>query len=279
MPFIFLLGIRVYAIYIRKPDLSIFTSDQKTILIGNFNTHSKRWGCQDLNAAGQDLEDIHNSTPLELIYQASDPLTFLHFNGTCSTLDLLCVSSDKGTPTKREITEDPGSGHRQIVAHISINDPSSMAQNNYQKVSWNFKKAKGGKFTELLDLKLGEEKVNFDCYPDRLVRKINTAIIKCAKTLHPWSAKLFIKQTMLSTYRDGLLSKIETKYGRNNCLLDIPYKPRWKAEAAFRLFTGHDCLAAHLNRNGILAEAACPLCEKRNEPMDKYHLHTCKSLH
>ncbi|GFT28189.1 hypothetical protein NPIL_101211 [Nephila pilipes] len=111
-------------------------------------------GAQDLNAAGQELEDILNSTPLELIYHASDPHTFLHYNGTCSTPDLLCVSSDIGISSKRGIIEDPGSGHRQVIAHININDHSPMAQNNYQKVSWNFKKANWKKFTELLDRKL-----------------------------------------------------------------------------------------------------------------------------
>ncbi|GFT94339.1 RNase H domain-containing protein [Nephila pilipes] len=78
---------------------------------------------------------------------------------------------------------------------------------------------------------------------------------------------------------EELLSKIKTKYGRNHCLLDIPDKPRRKSVATFRLFTGHDCLAAHLYRIGFLTKAACPLSDKRNEPMDKYHLRTCGALH
>ncbi|GFT23411.1 hypothetical protein NPIL_638761 [Nephila pilipes] len=83
---------------------------------------------------------------------------------------------------------------------------------------------------------------------------------------------------MRSTYQDELLSKIKTKYERNNCFLDIPDKPGRETVAAFHLFTGHDCLAAHLYRIGILIETACPQCDKRNEPMDKYHLHTCGTL-
>ncbi|GFU43573.1 hypothetical protein NPIL_113221 [Nephila pilipes] len=70
---------------------------------------------------------------------------------------------------------------------------------------------------------------------------------------------------MQSMYQDDLLSKTETKYGRNNCLLDIPDKPRREAVTAFRLFIRHDYLAAHLYRIGKLPEAACPLCDKRNE--------------
>ncbi|GFT63033.1 reverse transcriptase domain-containing protein [Nephila pilipes] len=59
----------------------------------------------------------------------------------------------------------------------------------------------------------------------------------------------------------------------------VPDKPRREAGADFRLFTGHDCLAAHLYLIGILTEAVCFLCDKRSEPMDKYHLRTCGALH
>ncbi|GFT52727.1 hypothetical protein NPIL_155651, partial [Nephila pilipes] len=76
------------------------------------------------------------------------------------------------------------------------------------------------------------------------------------------SAKLFSKQIIQSPYQDELLSKIDTKYGRNNCHLDIPDKPKREAVVTFRLFTGHDCLAAHLYRISILTEAACPLVTK-----------------
>ncbi|GFS89524.1 hypothetical protein NPIL_489571 [Nephila pilipes] len=51
---------------------------------------------------------------------------------------------------------------------------------------------------------------------------------------------------MRSTYQDELLSKIKTKYGRNNYLLDIPDNCRQEAVAAFRLFTGHDLFTVYL---------------------------------
>ena len=62
-------------------------------------------------------------------------------------------------------------------------------------------------------------------------------------------------------YQNELLSKMEIKYVRNNCLLNTPGKLRREAETAFRLFKWHDCLAAHLYRIGILTEAACPQSE------------------
>ncbi|GFS61603.1 hypothetical protein NPIL_394351 [Nephila pilipes] len=43
---------------------------------------------------------------------------------------------------------------------------------------------------------------------------------------------------MRSTYQDEKFSKIKTIYGRNNCLLDIPHKPKREAVAAFVYLPG-----------------------------------------
>ena len=63
------------------------------------------------------------------------------------------------------------------------------------------------------------------------------------------------------------MSKIETKYGRTSCLLDVPDKIRWEVMTVLCPFNGHDCPADHLYHIGILTKAACPLCNKRNEPI------------
>ncbi|GBM22284.1 hypothetical protein AVEN_144657-1 [Araneus ventricosus] len=57
----------------------------------------------------------------------------------------------------------------------------------------------------------------------------------------------------------------------------IPDKPRRDAVAAFRLTTGHDCLAAHLHRLGISTEPFCPLCDS-GEVMERDHLLRCGAL-
>ncbi|GBM65066.1 hypothetical protein AVEN_86718-1 [Araneus ventricosus] len=57
----------------------------------------------------------------------------------------------------------------------------------------------------------------------------------------------------------------------------IPDKPRRDAVAAFRLTSGHDCLAAHLHRLGISAEPFCPLCDS-GEVMERDHLLRCGAL-
>lgn len=58
---------------------------------------------------------------------------------------------------------------------------------------------------------------------------------------------------------------------------NIPGYPRKSAVAIFRLLTGHDCLAKHLNRIGILPSPLCPLCDLQEE-MDQDHLPQCPAL-
>ena len=58
---------------------------------------------------------------------------------------------------------------------------------------------------------------------------------------------------------------------------DIPDNPRYMAVAAFRLLTGHDCLAKHLYRFGIFRSPSCVLCRESAE-MDGDHLLKCAAL-
>lgn len=91
------------------PVLSQLNLSRRSILIGDFNAHSSRWGYQDSNAAGKEVEDLLNSNPIDLIFNERDPCTYIHYNGTGSNPDLLCVATDLTSHTHREVIEDPGS--------------------------------------------------------------------------------------------------------------------------------------------------------------------------
>nr|CDS26194.1 hypothetical protein HmN_000134700 [Hymenolepis microstoma] len=82
--------------------------------------HFKIWTYEGRNTAGKEIEDIINSSPLELIYSDEDPATYLHCNGTRTIADLLCVSSDISELTQRKIIDDPGSGHKPVIASSTI---------------------------------------------------------------------------------------------------------------------------------------------------------------
>ena len=57
----------------------------------------------------------------------------------------------------------------------------------------------------------------------------------------------------------------------------IPQRPCKTAVAAFRLHTGHDCLASHLYKIGMASSPICTLCD-RGEEMNELHLKTCTAL-
>ncbi|GBM30000.1 hypothetical protein AVEN_165576-1 [Araneus ventricosus] len=107
--------------------------------------HSSRWGYSHPNAAGLEFEDLLNSSPLELNFKTDDPPTYIHYNGSGSSPDLLCVSSDICAFTKRKVVEDPGSGHIQVIASISVQQPAGRFRQSPKK-SWNFKKANWDNF-------------------------------------------------------------------------------------------------------------------------------------
>ena len=58
----------------------------------------------------------------------------------------------------------------------------------------------------------------------------------------------------------------------------IPDIPRKTAVAKFRLATGHDCLAKHLHRIGILPPLKCILCNHTNDDTDGHHLEVCPAV-
>ncbi|GIY09442.1 hypothetical protein CDAR_605951 [Caerostris darwini] len=101
----------MYAIYIppaSKPNLSVLSIKHKTIVIEDMKAQSMRWGYSDVNASRTEIEDLLNSSSLELIYYTSDKPTYLHYNENC-TADLLCISPDISIDSKRKAIEDPGS--------------------------------------------------------------------------------------------------------------------------------------------------------------------------
>ena len=59
----------IYAIYNapNKPDFTSLIVTSKTIIIADFNAHSPKWGYTDTNTAGQETEDLINTSTLELI--------------------------------------------------------------------------------------------------------------------------------------------------------------------------------------------------------------------
>jgi hypothetical protein len=90
----------------------------------------------------------------------TDPSTYLHFNAAQTTPDLLLVSSDIITNTKRIILEDLGSGHNPVIAIIPLTR-QQRTSDSHTRTSSNFKKAAWGSFTDMLEINLHQERIDF----------------------------------------------------------------------------------------------------------------------
>nr|CDS31060.1 hypothetical protein HmN_000048300 [Hymenolepis microstoma] len=106
-----------------RHNFDLLNISHKTIVLRDFNAYSTRRGYKSRNTPGKEIEDIHNSSPLEL-YSDEDPATYLQYNGTRTTPDLLLISSDISELTQRKIIDNHGSGHKPIIASITINSNS-----------------------------------------------------------------------------------------------------------------------------------------------------------
>ncbi|KAJ4442683.1 hypothetical protein ANN_04272 [Periplaneta americana] len=114
---------------------------------------------------------------------------------------------------------------------------------------------------------------------DALAKKGSTATYRPVTKSTYYSVKRFIKSTYLDFNKQNLITQTQGKKWNSlhqNPQL-IPDLPRKSSVAAFRLATGHDCLAKHLHRIGIYQSPSCPLCNS-NQEMDSEHLKICASL-
>ncbi|KAJ4445182.1 hypothetical protein ANN_06983 [Periplaneta americana] len=114
---------------------------------------------------------------------------------------------------------------------------------------------------------------------DALAKKGSTATYRPVTKSTYFSVKRFIKPTYLDFNKQNLIAQSQGKKWNSlhhNPQL-IPDLPRKSSVAAFRLATGHDCLAKHLHRIGIYQSPNCPLCNS-NQEMDSEHLNICASV-
>ncbi|GFV38803.1 hypothetical protein TNCV_1004451 [Trichonephila clavipes] len=137
-----------------KLDFSLLTFTSKTILCGDFNAHSKRWNCSDLNSA--------------------DIPTYLHYNGNGTNPDLTLAYADIADDVEREVIYDPGSGHRMIITGIGF-DTSNSSKRPFRN-RWNFAKADWKNFT--LENETIFESVSSFCKAGESVDRVFSRFVK-----------------------------------------------------------------------------------------------------
>ena len=210
------------------PDLDLLEITNRTILIGDFNAHSKLWGYVDTNSTGKTIEELLNTNKLELIFNKEQDATYTHHTGATTNPDLLMVSSNLAEKTNRRVLESLGSDHRAVLAEIQLNKKQSKLQ---IKKSWNFKKGNWSEYKRELEEKLPNGIKGNLKSPDNANNIICQILTESAKKHIPrgkvktykpfWSKEL----TQLKNEREEARKNAEIKKDRTSIL-------KWKQKAA-----------------------------------------------
>uniref|UniRef100_A0A0B7BSI4 Reverse transcriptase domain-containing protein n=1 Tax=Arion vulgaris TaxID=1028688 RepID=A0A0B7BSI4_9EUPU len=121
------------------------------IVVGDFNSHSKRWGYQDTNNRGDEVEDWEIDSNLHLINNAEDkPSYYSRTWKTTSTPDLAFSTGDIHHKIDRMVLDQlAGSDHRPVKLAVNV---AYSPQQPKLLPRWNYKRADWGKFALLTDL-------------------------------------------------------------------------------------------------------------------------------
>uniref|UniRef100_A0A0B7BVU2 Endonuclease/exonuclease/phosphatase domain-containing protein n=1 Tax=Arion vulgaris TaxID=1028688 RepID=A0A0B7BVU2_9EUPU len=96
------------------------TQYRKTILAGDLNGHSPRWGYPDNNRTGKLIEELCDTTNLSVLQNAESPPTLLHRAHLSLTRpDLTICSSDLTESCHSQILDDIGSDHKPLLTTIT----------------------------------------------------------------------------------------------------------------------------------------------------------------
>ena len=122
------------------------------LLVGDFNGHSKVWGCSDTNDRGEIIEDVIAENDLCLLTEK--PPTYLHPpTGNYYAIDLSLCHPNIYLDFDWSVCDDlHGSDHFEILIK------ETESSNDEQHCRWNLKKANQETFTTLCQERLTPEK-------------------------------------------------------------------------------------------------------------------------
>nr|KAG5696480.1 hypothetical protein BaRGS_016519 [Batillaria attramentaria] len=117
----------------------IMTGDNNCVVVGDFNIHSERWGYEETDRRGEEVEDWEIDTHLHLINQEDDEPTF--YSRRWMTPDLAFATNDLFVRTTRTVfSQLGGSDHKPVKLSINLNLQTPQAKCfprwNYRKADW-----------------------------------------------------------------------------------------------------------------------------------------------
>nr|XP_042913121.1 uncharacterized protein LOC122273124 [Parasteatoda tepidariorum] len=110
-----------------------------------------------------------------------------------------------------------------------------------------------------------------------VLAKRGTRILQALSSPVPFTTlKRIVRSKINGDFHHQLSERVKTKMWSDLRQNTIPYWPRREAVAQLRLYTGHDCLAAHLFPLGLAPDPYCSL-HKNQAVLDGSRILCCGS--
>ena len=110
------------------------------IIVGDFNSHSQRWGYNHIDAREEEIEEWQDDNNLIRINQPEDiPTFYSRCWHTTSTHDITICTEDIHSITKRTVGNQlGGSGHKPVYLTLDtkVTTASTIPRWNYKKADW-----------------------------------------------------------------------------------------------------------------------------------------------
>ena len=163
-------------------DLSLPLMDipnQDCMVMGDFNSHSERWGYAETDKRGEDVEDWEIDTNLHLLNKEDDEPTFYSRRwNTTSTPDLAFSTDNLFPVTERTVLKQlGGSDHKPIKLSINLDVPIPQAKClprwNYKKADWSMYEALTDTYTRPINIRRKDT--------NKMVGEFTAAMLNAAK--------------------------------------------------------------------------------------------------
>ena len=182
---------RIYNVYCPSDrDLSltyINIPDKNCMVVGDFNSHSVRWGYEETDRRGEEVEDWEIDNHLHLTNEADDEPTFYSRRWmTTSTPDLAFATNDLYVRTTRTVLKQlGGSDHKPIKLSIDLNVQVPQAKCfprwNYKKADWTLFESLTDVYTKSINTRQKDS--------NKMVQQFTTAALKAASETIPRGAR------------------------------------------------------------------------------------------
>lgn len=149
-----------------------------TVVLGDFNAPSTRWGYDRTSAVGRAIEDFVDENPVAVIEKEGRLPTLLAYNGGKGHPDLVLAHSSLTDCLDHHLMHAPGAVGQKLL-RVTWKRGHDRGKGEIPRPAvWNLKKADWKNFTAKCEERVGG--LRLDGNVDQCARELTNAILKCA---------------------------------------------------------------------------------------------------